>query len=148
MHVVYACVHMYSTYPSMPHQNVLKHFSSGASALLFNPRIAFLRKLGLRASNMSTMPPIADLAAQPPINPTVPDSIPPSGRPPRTTRRFAPLNPDVPNHTNAPRLKGVVFDVDGTLWYLGPPTTHLPTTGRGYQILWSHSPKGGGEIDS
>ena len=31
-------------------------------------------------------------------------------------RRFAPLNPDVPNEDDAPRLKGIVFDVDGTLW--------------------------------
>lgn len=29
-------------------------------------------------------------------------------------RRFAPLDPDVAS--DAPPLKGVVFDVDGTLW--------------------------------
>jgi hypothetical protein len=34
------------------------------------------------------------------------------GRP----RRFAPLDPSKPNVHNAPHLKGVVFDVDGTLW--------------------------------
>lgn len=34
--------------------------------------------------------------------------------PPRP-RRFAPLDPSIPNSNNAPKLKGVVFDVDGTL---------------------------------
>lgn len=34
--------------------------------------------------------------------------------PPRP-RRFAPLDPSIPNANNAPKLKGVVFDVDGTL---------------------------------
>ncbi|RPB27825.1 HAD-like protein [Terfezia boudieri ATCC MYA-4762] len=64
---------------------------------------------------MSTIHPTSDPPAQSPINPTVPDNIPLSELPPRTRRRFAPLNPDIPNDINAPRLKGVVFDVDGTL---------------------------------
>jgi hypothetical protein len=33
-------------------------------------------------------------------------------------RRFAPLNPDIKNEADAPTLKGIVFDVDGTLWYV------------------------------
>lgn len=32
--------------------------------------------------------------------------------------RFAPLRPDASNEGNKATLKGVVFDVDGTLWYL------------------------------
>lgn len=31
-------------------------------------------------------------------------------------RRFAPLNPELHATSNSPPLKGVVFDVDGTLW--------------------------------
>lgn len=31
-------------------------------------------------------------------------------------RRFAPLNPDSKSKGDAPTLKGIVFDVDGTLW--------------------------------
>ena len=37
------------------------------------------------------------------------------GRPPK---RFAPLDPDNSNPAGAPILKGIVFDVDGTLWYV------------------------------
>jgi phosphoglycolate phosphatase-like HAD superfamily hydrolase len=33
----------------------------------------------------------------------------------RRPRRFAPLNPDLENKHGAPKLRGVVFDVDGTL---------------------------------
>jgi hypothetical protein len=33
-------------------------------------------------------------------------------------RRFAPLNPELPNEHNAPKLQGIIFDVDGTLWYV------------------------------
>ena len=33
-------------------------------------------------------------------------------------KRFAPLDPAKPNKDNAPPLKGIVFDVDGTLWYV------------------------------
>ena len=32
-------------------------------------------------------------------------------------RRFAPLDPALGHESDAPRLKGIVFDVDGTLWY-------------------------------
>ena len=31
-------------------------------------------------------------------------------------RRFAPLKEGVVNTGGAPKLKGIVFDVDGTLW--------------------------------
>lgn len=31
-------------------------------------------------------------------------------------RRFAPLNPELSAKSDAPPLKGIVFDVDGTLW--------------------------------
>lgn len=31
-------------------------------------------------------------------------------------RRFAPLNPAAAHDKDVPTLKGVVFDVDGTLW--------------------------------
>lgn len=31
-------------------------------------------------------------------------------------RRFAPLKEGIENTGGAPRLKGIVFDVDGTLW--------------------------------
>ena len=34
-----------------------------------------------------------------------------------TPRRFAPLDPQKSNPAGAPPLKGIVFDVDGTLWY-------------------------------
>lgn len=33
-------------------------------------------------------------------------------------KRFAPLDPVKANPHNAPPLKGIVFDVDGTLWYV------------------------------
>lgn len=33
-------------------------------------------------------------------------------------RRFAPLNPANCEPTKAPQLKGIVFDVDGTLWWV------------------------------
>lgn len=35
-----------------------------------------------------------------------------------TPRRFAPLKDGAAANSNAPRLKGIVFDVDGTLWYV------------------------------
>ena len=34
-----------------------------------------------------------------------------------TPKRFAPLDPQKGNAAGAPPLKGIVFDVDGTLWY-------------------------------
>jgi len=34
------------------------------------------------------------------------------------TKRFAPLDPARSSESDAPRLKGIVFDVDGTLWYV------------------------------
>ena len=34
----------------------------------------------------------------------------------RAPRRFAPLDPEKQNQHGAPLLKGIVFDVDGTLW--------------------------------
>jgi len=34
------------------------------------------------------------------------------------TKRFAPLDPTRSSESDAPRLKGIVFDVDGTLWYV------------------------------
>ena len=34
-----------------------------------------------------------------------------------TPKRFAPLDPREGNAAGAPPLKGIVFDVDGTLWY-------------------------------
>lgn len=36
----------------------------------------------------------------------------------RPAKRFAPLNPQKGNDSAALQLKGVVFDVDGTLWYV------------------------------
>ncbi|KAK1518342.1 haloacid dehalogenase-like hydrolase [Colletotrichum abscissum] len=33
-------------------------------------------------------------------------------------RQFAPLKPGAAVNSTAPRLKGIVFDVDGTLWYV------------------------------
>ena len=35
-------------------------------------------------------------------------------------KRFAPLHPEKGKQSKAPKLKGVVFDVDGTLWYNVP----------------------------
>lgn len=35
-----------------------------------------------------------------------------------TPKRFAPLDPQKSNPASAPPLKGIVFDVDGTLWYV------------------------------
>lgn len=35
----------------------------------------------------------------------------------RENRRFAPLDPGARHGQDLPRLKGIVFDVDGTLWY-------------------------------
>lgn len=34
----------------------------------------------------------------------------------KTPRRFAPLRPDAHENSPHPRLQGIVFDVDGTLW--------------------------------
>lgn len=34
----------------------------------------------------------------------------------RAPKRFAPLDPKRSNESGAPPLKGIVFDVDGTLW--------------------------------
>lgn len=39
-----------------------------------------------------------------------------SSEPKRAAKRFAPLDPNVENSAGAPPLKGIVFDVDGTLW--------------------------------
>ena len=37
----------------------------------------------------------------------------------RPLKRFAPLDPNLGRRSGGlPRLKGVVFDVDGTLWYV------------------------------
>lgn len=36
-----------------------------------------------------------------------------------TPRQFAPLKEGAAANSLAPRLRGVVFDVDGTLWYVG-----------------------------
>ena len=36
----------------------------------------------------------------------------------KTPKRFAPLHPETRNEHAAPPLKGIVFDVDGTLWYV------------------------------
>lgn len=36
----------------------------------------------------------------------------------RPAKRFAPLNPQDGNDSAAPQLRGIVFDVDGTLWYV------------------------------
>lgn len=35
-------------------------------------------------------------------------------------KRFAPLDPLKGNTYKAPSLKGIVFDVDGTIWYVSP----------------------------
>jgi hypothetical protein len=44
----------------------------------------------------------------------------------RKPKRFAPLDSSVSNKHNAPKLRGIVFDVDGTLWYTSPlPMPHL-----------------------
>jgi hypothetical protein len=36
----------------------------------------------------------------------------------RPAKRFAPLDTSKGNEAGAPTLKGIVFDVDGTLWYV------------------------------
>ena len=36
----------------------------------------------------------------------------------RPLRRFAPLNPEKAKSSGERVLKGIVFDVDGTLWYV------------------------------
>lgn len=40
----------------------------------------------------------------------------------RSPKSFLPLHPDKSKNATAPPLKGIVFDVDGTLWYV---QTHL-----------------------
>lgn len=40
--------------------------------------------------------------------------------PPRP-RRFAPLRQEPGTQSDAPSLQGIVFDVDGTLWYVSEP---------------------------
>jgi hypothetical protein len=41
-------------------------------------------------------------------------------------RRFAPLSKGNRESSDAPQLKGIIFDVDGTLWYAHPyPTTSV-----------------------
>ncbi|GMF69414.1 unnamed protein product [Aspergillus oryzae] len=44
-------------------------------------------------------------------------------------RRFAPLNPERKGTSSAPPLKGIVFDVDGTLWYLILSLNHVTSLG-------------------
>lgn len=39
----------------------------------------------------------------------------------RQKRSFAPLDPAIRNGHDRPRLKGIIFDVDGTLWYSALP---------------------------
>jgi hypothetical protein len=36
----------------------------------------------------------------------------------RAAKRFAPLDPRIANSAGFPQLKGIVFDMDGTLWYV------------------------------
>ena len=36
----------------------------------------------------------------------------------RKAKCFAPLNPEVTQGRDLPKLRGIVFDVDGTLWYV------------------------------
>jgi hypothetical protein len=36
----------------------------------------------------------------------------------RLVRHFAPLNPEKGKLSSLPKLDGIVFDVDGTLWYI------------------------------
>ncbi|KAF8461944.1 HAD-like domain-containing protein [Kalaharituber pfeilii] len=58
----------------------------------------------------------AEPEATPTENPTIPDNIPLVARSKlRARKRFAPLDPTKPNPSNAPPLKGIVFDFDGTL---------------------------------
>ena len=40
----------------------------------------------------------------------------------RSPKQFAPLDPQKSNERGAPPLKGIVFDVDGTLWYVLIPS--------------------------
>jgi hypothetical protein len=45
-------------------------------------------------------------------------TTPPQHDTQRKPRRFAPLNPDTTHGQDLPKLKGIIFDVDGTLWYV------------------------------
>lgn len=48
-----------------------------------------------------------------------------------TVKRFAPLKAG--SSSDAPKLRGIVFDMDGTLWYVFPsphPSTPLATTSK------------------
>lgn len=42
----------------------------------------------------------------------------------KTPKRFAPLQPGVSPSSGAPLLRGIVFDMDGTLWYWNPSSQH------------------------
>ncbi len=65
------------------------------------------------------------------------------------TKRFAPLDPARSSESDAPRLKGIIFDVDGTLWYVLDfiLRVRLPSSGTPYlcsgfdaaNILLDHS---------
>ncbi|KAI0393293.1 HAD-like protein [Xylariaceae sp. FL0594] len=55
-------------------------------------------------------------------------------------RRFAPLRQDIEHHEDLPKLQGVIFDVDGTLWlhtpFLSRPTIlRLNTSEASYYLL-------------
>ena len=43
----------------------------------------------------------------------------------RAAKRFAPLDPTIANSAGAPQLKGIVFDVDGTLWCVSHSIIHM-----------------------
>jgi len=65
----------------------------------------------------------------------------------RPPKRFAPLDPEKGNASRAPPLKGIVFDVDGTLWYVGLVflrcatilLSHMFHTYGVWQLIWRAS---------
>jgi hypothetical protein len=66
-----------------------------------------------------TLPPSRYFTLVPRFSSTKMETEMETGKPtPKRPRRFAPLNPQLAAGSDAPRLQGIVFDVDGTLWYV------------------------------
>lgn len=120
--LVFASLHVEQLQPQFKESSVYQHSDYHryqqipcVLPLLFHNN-RYYRNYSLRT--MSTQTSSHSAQDQPTINPAVPDDIPLSSCPPKARKRFAPLDENTPNLTNAPKLKGVVFDVDGTLWYI------------------------------
>lgn len=60
-------------------------------------------------------PPRRAISTSPPMSAGIP-AAPPGHDATRKPHRFAPLDPNAKHGQGLPKLKGIIFDVDGTLW--------------------------------